>query len=121
MANVGKIVSKVAKAVTKKKAAPTASTGSRSVKVSSNVLVTAKRGKRISSAEEARLNAINKSVKTTAKGSKANAKALKASGKVKPKTDTKYTTYYDSFGKNTTTARNLAKEAAAKRAASKMR
>ena len=120
MPNVGKIVSKVAKAVTKKKAAPTASTGSRSVNVSSNVLVTAKRGKRISSAEEARLNAINKSVKTTAKDSKANAKALKASGKVKPKTDTKYT-QYDSFGKTTTTARKLAKEAAAKRAASKMR
>jgi len=107
MPNVGKIVAGVAKAATKK------------VKVSSNVTVKAKPGKTISSAEEARLKNINKPTgklkpKYQAQADKADAKLMKAASKPKPKTDTKYT-QYDYFGKNTVTARDLAKEAVAKR------
>jgi hypothetical protein len=107
---LAKIVSKVAKKAIK------------STKVSANVTVKAPKGKRISSAEDARLKAINKTTSTTAKASKASAKALKASGKVKPKTDTMYTRFKsNSMETEKLTARQLAREAAAKRAASKMR
>ena len=113
MPNVGKIVAGVAKAATKK-------AGTKTVKVSSNVTVKAKPGKTISSAEEARLKNINKPTgklkpKYQAQANKADAKLMKAASKPKPKTDTKYT-QYDSFGKNTVTARDLAKQAVAKRA-----
>jgi hypothetical protein len=84
------------------------------VKVSSNVTVLAPKNKRISSAEEARLKNINKLAKSSKKDAKKSAKALKESGKAKPKTDTKYTKY-DELGKTKVTARQLAREAAAKR------
>jgi hypothetical protein len=84
------------------------------VKVSSNVTVVAPKNKRISSAEEARLKNINKLAKSSKKDAKKSAKALKESGKAKPKTDTKYTKY-DELGKTKVTARQLAREAAAKR------
>ena len=88
------------------------------VKVSSNVTVKAPKGKTISSAEQARLKAINKPVKSTKKDVKKSAKALKESGKAKPKTDTKMKRFLpNSFETETKTARELAREAAAKRAA----
>jgi hypothetical protein len=106
MPNVGKILSAAAKAV----------------KVSSSVTVKAKPGKRISSAEEARLKNINKPTgklkpKYQAKANKAEAKLMKAAAKPKPRTDTKYVKYTDKPGKYTTiTARERAKEEVAKRA-----
>ena len=90
------------------------------VKVSSNVTVRSPKTGRgtISGPEQARLKAINKPVKTTAKDAKRSAKALTASGKVKPKTDTQMKRYLpNSFETETKTARELAREAAAKRAA----
>ena len=90
------------------------------VKVSSNVTVRSPKTGRgtISGPEQARLKAINKPVKTTAKDTKRSAKALTASGKVKPKTDTQMKRYLpNSFETETKTARELAREAAAKRAA----
>jgi hypothetical protein len=91
------------------------------VKVSENVTVRSpKRGQGTvaSTAEQARLKAINKPVKTTAKDTKKSAKALKASGKVKPKTDTQMTRFKpNSFETEKITARELAREAAAKRKA----
>jgi hypothetical protein len=57
---------------------------------------------------------INKLAKSSKKDAKKSAKALKESGKAKPKTDTKYTKY-DELGKTKVTARQLAREAAAKR------
>jgi hypothetical protein len=108
MPNVGKIVTKVAKKVVK------------NVKVSPNVTVKAPKGKTISAAEQARLKNINKTTKTTAKDTKKSAKALKASGKVKPKTDTMYERFLpNSFETEKITARALAREKAAKRAAKK--
>jgi hypothetical protein len=102
---LAKIVSKVAKKAIK------------STKVSPTVTVKAKKGKRISSAEDARLKAINKTISTTAKDSKASAKALKASGKVKPKTDTVYKRFKpNSMETEKVTARQLAREIEAKRA-----
>lgn len=112
MPNVGKIVKGVVKAVK----------GSKKVKVSSNVTVKAPKGKTISSAEEARLKAINKTKaklkpKYQSGADKANAKALKASGKVKPRTDTKYERFKpNSFEMETLTARELAREKAAQNA-----
>ncbi len=97
------------------------SMGSKKVKVSSSVTVKAKPGKRISSAEEARLKNINKPVaklkpKYQAQANKAEAKLMKASAKPKPNTDTKYTQYGNKPGSYTkVTARDLAKEAVAKR------
>jgi len=108
---------KLAQAAAKKAAAKT-------VKVSSNVTVKAKPGKRISSAEEARLKNINKPVaklkpKYQAKANKAEAKLMKAAAKPKPKTDTTYKTFTNpnnfDFGK--ITARDLAKQEVEKRAA----
>ena len=86
------------------------------VKVSPNVTVISPKTGRgtISGPEQARLKAINKPVKSTKKDVKKSAKALKESGKAKPKTDTKYTKY-DELGKTKVTARQLAREAAAKR------
>lgn len=108
---LAKIVSKVAKKAIK------------STKVSANVTVKAPKGKRISSAEDARLKAINKPTKPATKSSaKKSAKALKESGKAKPKTDSTYQRFLpNSFETEKVTARQLAREAAAKRAASKMR
>ena len=90
------------------------------VKVSSNVTVRSPKTGRntISGPEQARLRAINKPVKTTAKDTKRSAKALTASGKVKPKTDTQMKRFLpNSWETETKTARELAREAAAKRAA----
>jgi hypothetical protein len=89
----------------------------KSVKVSSNVTVKAPKGKTISSAEEARLKNINKLAKSTKAGTKASAKALKASGKPKPKTDTVYKTFTNpnNFDYGKITARDLAKQEVAKR------
>jgi len=97
------------------------SMGSKKVKVSSSVTVVAPKGKKISSAEEARMRNINKPTKkTTPKEKKVNAKALKASGVAKPKTDTMYTRSTnkasDPFAKTKVSARDLTKEAVAKRA-----
>lgn len=96
-------------------------TGTKKVKVSANVTVKAPKGKTISPAEEARLKNLNKTAKSSAKDTKTNAKALKASGKAKPKTDTKYKTFTNpnnfDFGK--ITARDLAKQEIAKRAAAR--
>ena len=88
------------------------------VKVSSNVTVRSPKTGRntISGPEQARLRAINKPVKTTAKDTKRSAKALTASGKVKPKTDTQMKRFLpNSFETETKTARELAREAAAAR------
>ena len=68
------------------------SMGSKRVKVSPNVTVVAPKGKKISSAEEARLKNINKPVvklkpKYQAKADKAEAKIMKAASKRKPKYD----------------------------------
>jgi hypothetical protein len=87
------------------------------VKVSPNVTVVAPKGKRISSAEEARLKNINKLAKSSKGDAKVNAKALKQSGKAKPKTDTKMKQFKpNSFELETKTAREFAREAAARRA-----
>ena len=96
------------------------SMGSKKVKVSPNVTVVAPKRKKISTAETLRLGNINKPTgklkpKYQAKADKADAKLMKAAAKPKPRTDTKYTKY-DLVGKTTTTARNLTKEAVAKRA-----
>ena len=105
---------KLAQAAAKKAAAKT-------VKVSSNVTVKAKPGKRISSAEEARLKNINKPVpklkpKYQAQANKAEAKLMKDSAKPKPKTDTPMKRFKpNSFEIENTTARILAREAARKR------
>ncbi len=98
------------------------SMGSKKVKVSPTVTVVAPKRKTISPAEAARLKNINKPTReTTPKEKKANAKALKASGVAKPKTDTMYTRSTnqasDPFARTKISARDLAKEAAAKRAA----
>ena len=100
----------------RKSAAKPAKLGTK-VKVSPNVTVIAPRNKRISSAEEARLKNINKLAKSSKKDSKVNAKALKESGKAKPKTDTKMKQFKpNSFELETKTAREFAREAAARRA-----
>jgi len=119
MPNVGKIVAGVAKAATKK-------AGTKTVKVSPNVTVKAKPRKTISTAETLRLGNINKPIgklkpKYQAQANKADAKTMKAAAKPKPRTDTKYTRTNPSspFESKTVTARELAKEAAAKRAASR--
>ena len=111
-----------ARAAAKKLAAAAAKkTAAKAVKVSSSVTVKAKPGKRISSAEEARLKNINKPVaklkpKYQAQANKAEAKLMKAAAKPKPNTDTKYTQYGNKPGSYTkVTARDLAKEAVAKR------
>jgi len=98
------------------------SMGSKKVNVSSSVTVKAKPGQTISSAEEARLKNINKPTgklkpKYQAQADKADAKLMKKSSKPKPRTDTKYSQYGDKPGQYTTiTARDLAKQAVAKRA-----
>jgi hypothetical protein len=94
------------------------------VKVSPNVTVRSPKTGRgtISGPEQARLKAINAPVKTSKKDVKRSAKALKESGKVKPKTDTQMKRYLpNSFETETKTARELAREAAAKRAAAAKR
>ena len=100
------------------------SMGSKKVKVSPNVTVVAPKRKKISSAEEARLKNINKPVgklkpKYQAKADKAEAKTMKAASKPKPKTDTTYKTFTNpnSFDFGKITARDLAKQEVAKRAA----
>jgi len=112
-----------ARAAAKKLAAAAAKkTAAKAVKVSSSVTVKAKPGKRISRAEEARLKNINKPVaklkpKYQAQADKAEAKTIKAAAKPKPRTDTKYSKTTSTPRKYTTvTARDLAKEAVAKRA-----
>ena len=100
------------------------SMGNKRVKVSPNVTVVAPKRKKISSAEEARLKNINKPVgklkpKYQAKADKAEAKTMKAASKPKPKTDTTYKTFTNpnSFDFGKITARDLAKQEVAKRAA----
>lgn len=117
MPNVGKIVSAVAKAAAKK-------AGTKTVKVSPNVTVKAQPRKTISTAETLRLGNINKPTgklkpKYQAKADKADKKLMKAAAKPKPRTDTKYTRTKSSspFESKTVTARELAKEAVAQRAA----
>ena len=89
----------------------------RSVQVSPNVTVKAPyKGPAFTPAEIKRLKSIVEITKPTSKATaKVNAKALKASGVAKPKTDTKYVRR-DELGKQTLTARELAREAALKRA-----
>ena len=109
---LGKIAAKVVKKAAKKSV--------KSVKVSPTVTVKAPKGKSISSAEEARLKAMNAPVKTTAKDAKKSAKALKASGKVKKRTDTMYERFKPgTWETEKMTARELAREKAAARAAKK--
>jgi hypothetical protein len=88
----------------------------RSVQVSPNVTVKAPyKGPAFTPEEIKRLKSIVEITKPTSKKTaKVNAKALKASGKVKPRTDTKFSRR-DALGKQTLTARELAREAAAAR------
>ncbi len=101
------------------------SMGSKKVKVSPNVTVVAPKRKKISIAETLRLGNLNKPTpklkpKYQAKANKAEAKTMKAAAKPKPKTDTMYTRSTnkasDPFAKTKVSARDLAKEAVAKRA-----
>jgi hypothetical protein len=87
------------------------------VKVSPNVTVISPKTGRgtISGPEQARLKAINKPVKSTKKDVKKSAKALKASGTTPKNSKTTKYTKYDELGKRTVTARELAREAVAKR------
>jgi hypothetical protein len=94
----------------------------RSVVISPNVTIKAPKGKPgFTPAEVKRLMSITEILKPVSKATaKVNAKALKASGKVKPKTDTQYKRFKDnSFNTEKLTARELAREAAAKRAAAR--
>ena len=98
------------------------SMGSKRVKVSPNVTVVAPKRKTIPTAEVLRLGNINKpklklKPKYQAQADKAEAKTIKAAAKPKPRTDTKYSKTTSTPRKYTTvTARDLAKEAVAKRA-----
>ena len=91
----------------------------RSVVISPNVTIKAPKGKPgFTPAEVKRLMSITEILKPVSKTTaKVDAKALKASGVVKPKTDTQYKRMKDnSFDYEKKTARELAREAAAKRA-----
>jgi len=94
----------------------------RSVVISPNVTIKAPKGKPgFTPAEVKRLMSITEILKPVSKATaKVDAKALKASGVVKPKTDTQYKRMKDnSFEYEKKTARELAREAAAKRAAAR--